>query len=147
MIPARYGHLADHRQSHPLPSYFVRTVFPFATKEQKFASREKSPKCLPGGGAQGRGSRVGTRIPTQGSLFPRDESLSSSLGKKSVASSDMSCRWQRQFWDTNQLMYQCIVFQFLRKMIYLYEYVLNSYFQSLAALVLGYKSINVSMYW
>ncbi len=39
MIPARYGHLADHRQSHRVPSYFVRTVrtvFPFATKEQKF---------------------------------------------------------------------------------------------------------------
>jgi hypothetical protein len=36
MIPARYGHLADHHQSHRLPSYFVRTVFPFATKEQKF---------------------------------------------------------------------------------------------------------------
>jgi hypothetical protein len=43
-------------------------------------------------------------------------------------------------------MYQCIVFQFLCIMIYLYEYILNSYFQSLAALVLGYKSINVSMY-
>jgi hypothetical protein len=43
-------------------------------------------------------------------------------------------------------MYQCIVFQFLRIMITLYEYILNSYFQSLAALVLGYESINVSMY-
>jgi hypothetical protein len=31
-------------------------------------------------------------------------------------------------------------------MIYLYEYILNSYFQLLAALVLGYESINVSMY-
>jgi hypothetical protein len=31
-------------------------------------------------------------------------------------------------------------------MIYLYEYILNSYFQSLAALVLGYESIKVSMY-
>jgi hypothetical protein len=36
MIPASYGHLADHRRGHRLPSYFVRTVFPFATKEQKF---------------------------------------------------------------------------------------------------------------
>ncbi len=50
------------------------------------------------------------------------------------------------FWDMNQLMYQCIVFQFLCIMIYLYEYILNSYFQSLAALVLGYQSNNVSMY-
>ena len=60
MIPASYGHLTDHRQSHRLPSYFVRTVFPFATKEQKFekqASREKSPKCLPGGG-EGRKPEV-----------------------------------------------------------------------------------------
>ncbi len=35
MIPASYGHLADHRQSHRVHSNFVRTVFPFATKEQK----------------------------------------------------------------------------------------------------------------
>ncbi len=36
MILASFGHLTDHRQSNHLPSYFVRTVFPFATKEQKF---------------------------------------------------------------------------------------------------------------
>ena len=36
MILASFGHLTDHCQSHRLPSYCVRTVFPFATKEQKF---------------------------------------------------------------------------------------------------------------
>ncbi len=70
--------------------------------------------------------------------------LSSSLGKKSVTSSNMSCCWQRQFWDTNQLMYQCIVYQFLCTMIYLYEYILNSYFQSLAASFFDIRGQGVS---
>ncbi len=40
--------------------------------------------------------------------------------------------FQHQFWDTNHLMYQCIMYQFPRRLRYLYEYILNSYFQSLA---------------
>ena len=45
MIPARYGHLTDHRQSHRLPSYFVRTVFPFATKEKNLKNRLPAKKA------------------------------------------------------------------------------------------------------
>jgi hypothetical protein len=41
-------------------------------------------------------------------------------------------------------MYQCIVFQFLRTMIYLYEYILNSYFQSLAASFFDIRGLGVS---
>jgi hypothetical protein len=41
-------------------------------------------------------------------------------------------------------MYQCIVFQFLRTMIYLYEYILNSYFQLLAASFFDVRGQGVS---
>jgi hypothetical protein len=44
-------------------------------------------------------------------------------------------------------MYQCIVFQFLRILIYLYEYILNSYFQLLAASffdIRGYAAIGIT---
>ncbi len=52
--------------------------------------------------------------------------------------------FQRQFWDTNHLMYQCIMFQFLCRLRYLYEYILNSYFQSLAASFFDIRSQGVS---
>ncbi len=42
MIPASYGHLADHCQSHRVPSYFVSTVFPFATKESNRLPAKKA---------------------------------------------------------------------------------------------------------
>ncbi len=52
--------------------------------------------------------------------------------------------FQRQFWDTNHLMYQCIMYQFLCRLRYLYEYILNSYFQSLAASFFDIRSQGVS---
>ena len=45
MILASFGHLTDHRQSHRLPSYFVRTVFPFATKEKNLKNRLPAKKA------------------------------------------------------------------------------------------------------
>jgi hypothetical protein len=41
-------------------------------------------------------------------------------------------------------MYQCIVFQFLPIMIYLYEFILNSYFQLLAASIFDIRGQGVS---
>jgi hypothetical protein len=41
-------------------------------------------------------------------------------------------------------MYQCIMYQFLRRMRYLYEYILNSYLQSLAASFFDIRSQGVS---
>ena len=56
MIPASYGHLADHCWGHHAPNYFVRTVFPFAlagtTKSSKRLPAEK-PRFAPGSGGGG----------------------------------------------------------------------------------------------
>ncbi len=52
--------------------------------------------------------------------------------------------FQCQFWDTNHLMYQCIMYQSPRRLRYLYEYILNSYFQSLAASFFDIRSRGVS---
>ena len=41
-------------------------------------------------------------------------------------------------------MYQCIMYQFLRRLRYLYEYILNSYFQSVAASFFDIRSQGVS---
>ncbi len=39
--------------------------------------------------------------------------VSSSLGDKTVAGSDRSCISSARFWDTNHLIVQCIMYQFL----------------------------------
>jgi hypothetical protein len=51
MIPASYGHLTDHCRGHRAPSYFVRTVFPFAlagTKNRVIGFPRKKPKICVG---------------------------------------------------------------------------------------------------
>ncbi len=67
MIPASYGHLADHRRGHRAPSYFVRMVFPFAlagTKNRVIGFPQKKPKiCV------GRWCSVNTRFAWAGGTF------------------------------------------------------------------------------
>jgi hypothetical protein len=51
-IPGNGSHCADHHQRHRIARYFTRVVFPFVmagTKSKFLASRQKNPKCLPGG--------------------------------------------------------------------------------------------------
>ncbi len=52
--------------------------------------------------------------------------------------------FQRQFWDTNHSMYQCIMYQFPRRLRYLNEHILNSYFSLLAASFFDIQSWGVS---
>ncbi len=52
--------------------------------------------------------------------------------------------FQRQFCDINPLIVQCIMYQFLRRLRYSYEYILNSYFQLLAASFFDIRTQEVS---